>query len=159
VSSPNEPAPWGSTPSIASGLRVNHQILIPATDLEERFIRSPGPGGQNVNKLATAVQLRFAAARCLALPEPVRERLSCLAGRRLGMDGFITLHAHRHRTRERNREDARQRLVQLILQATEESRPRWPTRPSRAAKEKRMDEKRLRSQTKQRRTRPSPAES
>ncbi|MGB7550495.1 MAG: peptide chain release factor-like protein, partial [Chromatiaceae bacterium] len=73
MSSPNEPATRSPTPSTPGSLRINHQILIPATDLEERFIRSPGPGGQNVNKLATAVQLRFDAARCLALPEPMRE--------------------------------------------------------------------------------------
>lgn len=153
MSSPNEPATWGPTPATA-GLRVNHQILIPATDLEERFIRSPGPGGQNVNKLATAVQLRFDAARCLALPEPMRERLAGLAGRRLGGDGFITIEAHRYRTRERNRDDARQRLIQLLLQATEVPKPRRPTRPSRGARERRMEAKHQRAQTKQRRSEP-----
>jgi ribosome-associated protein len=154
VSSPNEPATWSPSPARSAGLRVNHQILIPATDLEERFIRSPGPGGQNVNKLATAVQLRFDAARCLALPEPVRERLAPLAGRRLGSDGFITIEAHRYRTRERNRDDARQRLAQLLLQATEVPKPRRPTRPSRGAKERRLEAKHQRAQTKQRRSGP-----
>ena len=154
MSSPNEPATRSPTPSTPGSLRINHQILIPATDLEERFIRSPGPGGQNVNKLATAVQLRFDAARCLALPEPMRERLARLAGRRLGSDGFITIEAHRYRTRERNRDDARQRLAQLLLQATEEPKPRRPTRPSRAAKERRMEAKHQRAQTKQRRSGP-----
>ena len=154
MSSPIEPATWGPPPASAAGLRVNHQILIPATDLEERFIRSPGPGGQNVNKLATAVQLRFDAARCQALPEPMRERLAGLAGRRLGSDGFITIEAHRYRTRERNRDDARQRLVQLLLQATEVPKPRRPTRPSRGARERRMEAKHQRAQTKQRRSGP-----
>jgi ribosome-associated protein len=139
-------------------LQVNRWILIPPSDLEERFIRSPGPGGQNVNKLATAVQLRFDAARCPSLPEPVRQRLLGLAGRRLGADGFITIEAHRYRTRQRNRDDARERLARLILQATEEPKPRKPTRPSRAARERRMEEKRQRSQTKRRRAGAVPME-
>ncbi len=154
MNNPNEPLTWSLSPTASGSLRINHQILIPATDLEERFIRSPGPGGQNVNKLATAVQLRFDAARCLALPEPMRERLSRLAGRRLGSDGFITIEAHRYRTRERNRDDARQRLAQLLIQATEVPKPRYPTRPSRAAKERRMAAKHQRAQTKQRRAGP-----
>jgi ribosome-associated protein len=149
VSLPIEPDPWRQSPPTDGGLRLNHQVLIPATDLEERFIRSPGPGGQNVNKLATAVQFRFDAGHCQALTEAVRERLTHLAGRRLGSDGFITLEAHRYRTRERNREDARQRLVQLLNHAMEAPRPRYPTQPSRAVKERRLKAKHQHAQTKQ----------
>jgi ribosome-associated protein len=117
-------------------------IVIPEQELEERFVRSPGPGGQNVNKVATAVQLRFDAERSPSLPDPVRSRLRRLAGRRWGADGFITIEAHRFRTRERNREDARERLAELIRQASHQPKARKPTRPTLAAKERRLAGKR-----------------
>ena len=129
-------------------LQITTTIAIGDSDLDERFVRSPGPGGQNVNKVATAVQLRFDAARSPALPDPVRNRLLRLAGRRLGGDGFITIEAHRFRTRERNREDARLRLAALVRQAAHQPKPRKKTRPSRASKERRLESKRQRSNTK-----------
>jgi ribosome-associated protein len=129
-------------------LRVTDSIAIEESDLEERFIRAPGPGGQNVNKVSTAVQLRFDAAGSRSLTGPVRKRLMRLAGRRLGADGFVTVEAHRYRTRERNRQDARLRLAQLIGRAAQQPRPRKKTRPTRAAKERRLASKHRRSLTK-----------
>ncbi len=130
-------------------LQITPSLCIPESELSERFIRSPGPGGQNVNKVETAVQLRFAAARSPALPEDVRQRLLRLAGRRADGDGVITIEAHRFRTRERNRADARERLMALIRQAAHRPKPRLATRPTRAARERRLVSKRLQSQRKQ----------
>jgi ribosome-associated protein len=133
-------------------LQVTGTIAIDESELGERFIRAPGPGGQNVNKVSSAVQLRFDAAGSPALPEPVRTRLLRLAGRRLGSDGFITIEAHRFRTRERNREDARLRLAELIRQAAHQPRPRKKTRPTRASQERRLASKRQRALTKRSRS-------
>ena len=130
-------------------LPITSTINIDEKELEERFVRSPGPGGQNVNKVSSAVQLRFDALGSPSLPTYLRSRLLRLAGRRAGNDGVITIEAHRYRTRERNREDARQRLIVLIRQAAHQPKPRKKTRPSRASKERRLDSKRQRSQTKQ----------
>jgi ribosome-associated protein len=135
-------------------LQVTDTIAIDESELGERFIRAPGPGGQNVNKVSSAVQLRFDAARSPALPEPVRARLLRLAGRRLGSDGFITIEAHRFRTRERNREDARLRLAGLIRQAAHQPRARKQTRPTRSSQERRLESKRQRSLTKRLRAGP-----
>jgi len=132
-------------------IQITPSLVIPESELAERFIRAPGPGGQNVNKVATAVQLRFDAARSPALTEDVRSRLLRLAGRRADGDGVITIEAHRFRTRERNREDARQRLGALIHQATQRPKPRIATKPSRGERERRLQSKRLQSQRKQRR--------
>ena len=129
-------------------IEVSPRIRIPESELEERFIRSPGPGGQNVNKLATAVQLRFDVAGSPSLPEDVRARLQRLAGRRLDAAGVLTIEAHRFRTRERNREDARARLTDLICRASHRPKPRLPTRPSRASQERRLESKRARASTK-----------
>jgi ribosome-associated protein len=129
-------------------LRITPNITVGESDLEERFIRAPGPGGQNVNKVSTAVQLRFDAAGSRCLPEQVRSRLLRIAGKRLGADGFVTIEAHRFRTRERNREDARQRLAELIRQAAHQPKPRKKTRPTRASKERRLESKRKKSMTK-----------
>ena len=129
-------------------IEVAPRICIPESELEERFIRSPGPGGQNVNKLATAVQLRFDVGASPSLPEDVRVRLVRLAGRRLDSSGVLTIEAHRHRTRERNRADARERLADLLAHAAHRPKARIATRPSRAAKERRLESKRERSQTK-----------
>src|SRR5438105_15176607 len=98
-------------------IRINDHIAIDDGELEERFVRSSGPGGQNVNKLSTAVQLRFDVRRSPSLPEDVRARLERLSGRRLTRDGVLVISAQRHRTQERNRQDALDRLIDLIRRA------------------------------------------
>ncbi len=125
-------------------IRIAPGIEIDKRSIEERFVRAPGPGGQNVNKLATAVQLRFNLAAAKALPEEVRERLGRLAGRRLTAGGVLIIEAHRFRTQERNRRDALERLVALIRRAAERPRPRRKTKPSAAKKRRRLTEKRRR---------------
>lgn len=128
-------------------LNVTDSIAIDETALEESFIRSAGPGGQNVNKVATAVQLRFDLAG-VDLPAEMKERAAGLAGRRLGQDGFITITARRFRTRELNRQDARARLLALLRAAAESPTHRRPTRPTRAVKERRLKAKDRRGQVK-----------
>jgi ribosome-associated protein len=130
-------------------LQITPDITIDEDELSERFVRAPGPGGQNVNKVATAVQLSFDVRRSPSLPAAVRVRLEKLAGSRLDSDGVLTIHAHRHRTRERNRADARDRLAELIAKASHVPKPRRPTKPSRAAKARRVDQKKQRARTKQ----------
>jgi ribosome-associated protein len=130
-------------------IQITPSIQLDEDELRERFVRAPGPGGQNVNKVATAVQLSFDVRGSASLPPPVRSRLLELAGRRVGKDGVLTIHAHRHRTRERNRADALERLTALIRQASHTPKTRRPTRPSRAAKARRVNEKKQRSRTKQ----------
>lgn len=132
-------------------LQITPTLVIADSELTERFIRAPGPGGQNVNKVASAVQLRFDAARSPRLSDEVRQRLLRLAGRRADGDGVITIEAHCFRTRERNREDARQRLAALIRQAMQRPKPRVATKPSRGERERRLQAKRTQSQRKQRR--------
>ena len=127
---------------------VNDRISLADDEVSEQFVRSPGPGGQNVNKLATAVQLRFDARGSKALPEDVRTRLFELAGTRATKHGEIVIDAHRFRTRERNREDALERLVWLVRRAAVVAKPRKTTQPSRASKRRRMEDKRRRSQLK-----------
>jgi ribosome-associated protein len=129
-------------------LQITPDIAIDEDELSERFVRAPGPGGQNVNKVATAVQLSFDVRNSPSLPAAVRARLEKLAGSRLDNDGVLTIHAHRHRTRERNRADARERLAQLIAKASHVPKPRRPTKPSRAAKARRVDEKKQRARIK-----------
>ncbi len=133
---------------------VTPAIVLGDDEVELRFVRAPGPGGQNVNKVATAVELRFDAARSPSLPAPVRERLARLAGRRLTAEGVLVIQAHRYRTQERNRGDAIERLVALIRSATEAPKPRHPTRPTRASKERRISSKKQRAATKRTRQRP-----
>ena len=117
-------------------------IVVRAGELEEAFIRSAGPGGQNVNKVATAVQLRFDAAGSPSLPERVRLRAVQLAGQRATKDGVIVIEAGRYRTQEQNRADARKRLVELLAKAAEPPpKPRKKTRPSKGAVERRLKEK------------------
>ena len=126
-------------------IRINDQISIDESELTETFVRASGPGGQNVNKLATAVQLRFDVRHSPSLPADVRARLAALAGRRLTQDGVLVIIAQRHRTQERNREDARTRLVELIRQAAVPPKRRRLTRPTAASRERRIESKKRRS--------------
>ena len=123
-------------------------IIIPEVELSEQFIRSSGPGGQNVNKVSTAVELRFDVRHSPSLPAPVRTRLARLAGHRLTKDGVLVIRADRFRTQEANRSDARDRLQQLVDQAAIEPKRRVKTRPTKASKERRLDSKTRRSDVK-----------
>jgi ribosome-associated protein len=137
-------------------LEITDHISIDDRELEERFIRASGPGGQNVNKVSTAVELRFDVRRSASLSAPVRERLERLAGRRLTDDGVLVIRAERHRTQERNREDARTRLAELVREALYVPKKRVATKPSRAARARRVDSKVHRGSVKKlRRSRPS----
>ncbi|MBB1061761.1 alternative ribosome rescue aminoacyl-tRNA hydrolase ArfB [Marilutibacter spongiae] len=120
-------------------------IAIPDAELVERFVRSAGPGGQNVNKVATAVELRFDVAGSPSLPEPVRERLLARRDRRVTGEGVLVISAQRFRTQERNREDARERLAHFIEAGLHVPKTRIATRPSRGARERRLGEKKQRS--------------
>jgi len=128
--------------------------VIPEDELEFRFFRSGGPGGQNVNKVSTAVQMRFDARNSPSLTEPMRARLMKLAGSRLTLDGIILITAVRFRTQERNRADAMERLQALVDKASVAPTYRVPTRPTRASKERRLEGKAKRSTIKSGRSRP-----
>jgi len=129
-------------------IRVTEQIALDEAELEESFIRSSGPGGQNVNKLATAVQLRFDVRRSRALPNDVAVRLMKLAGSRLTQDGVLVITAQSERSQKRNRDEALERLLDLIRQASVRPVKRRPTRPTKASREKRLEKKKQRSSIK-----------
>lgn len=138
-------------------LRITARIRLDEREIEERFIRASGPGGQKVNKTASAVQLRFNVADSPSLPEGVRQRLRQVAGRRMDKGGVLTIEAKRYRDQSRNREDALERLVKLIRRAAERSAPRRPTQPTAASRQRRLDDKRKRGGLKKTR-RPDPAD-
>jgi ribosome-associated protein len=129
-------------------LQVTDTIAIDEAELEERFVRASGPGGQNVNKVATAVELRYRVRGSPSLPAPVQARLERLAGRRLTGEGVLVIRAERFRTQERNRDDARHRLVELVRRAAVAPKRRVATKPTRASKERRREAKARRSRVK-----------
>ena len=134
---------------------INQYLSIDESEIKEDFIRSSGPGGQKVNKVSTAVKLRFNVARSSSLPKEVRERLIRLTGKRITEEGDIVIDARRFRTQERNRQDARDRLVALIRKATVKPKPRIKTHPTASSKRRRLEDKRHRSEIKRMRQSPS----
>jgi ribosome-associated protein len=129
-------------------IRITPSISIGEGEIEEHFIRASGPGGQNVNKLASAVELRFDVRGSKSLPDGVRARLERLAGRRLTRDGVLVINAQRHRTQARNRQDARERLVDLIRRAAVAPLPRRATKPGAGVRERRLQSKKHRADIK-----------
>ena len=136
-------------------IRATETIVLDESEIRERFLRSSGPGGQNVNKVATAVQLRFDVLNSRSLPDDVRDRLVRLAGRRMTDEGVLVIEARRFRTQERNRQDARDRLIGLLRRAAEPVTPRRKTRPGRESQKRRLERKHRRSESKKTRGRVS----
>ena len=139
----DEPAdpPDGDGPRLANPIRITAGLALDPSEIHESFIRAGGPGGQHVNTTATAVQLRFDVRQSPSLPDDVRRRLERLAGSRLTRDGVLVLQAQGHRSQKRNREDALARLVELVREAARPPVPRKKTKPSKAAKRRRLDDK------------------
>lgn len=129
-------------------IQITPSIAIPESEISERFVRASGPGGQNVNKVSTAVELRFDPSQSTAIPGDARDRLRALAGSRMTADGVLVIDARRHRTQALNREDARERLADLVRQALVKPRRRRKTKPGKAAVERRIEGKKRRSDTK-----------
>ena len=132
-------------------IQITRSFYISENEIQETFIRAPGPGGQNVNKASTGVQLRFDAGNSPGISTSIIRKLRILAGRRITKKGILVISANRHRSQERNRRDAREKLILLLRQATNPQKPRKPTKPSRASKERRLNSKRIISETKKNR--------